>query len=53
MGPPNRPGLGRLNEIAMLSVVLAGMLNLIVFLDALMPSPEKTPRKQSAEGAPA
>lgn len=37
MGPPNRPGLGRLNEIAMLSVALAGMLNLIVFLDALLP----------------
>ena len=42
MGPPNVPGLGRINEIAMLSIVLAGMLNLIVFLDALMPSPEKS-----------
>lgn len=40
MGPPNVPGLGRLNEIAMLSIVLAGMLNFIIFLDALMPSPE-------------
>lgn len=37
MGPPNIPGLGRINEIAMLSIVLAGMLNIIVFLDALMP----------------
>lgn len=37
MGPPNIPGLGRINEIAMLSIVLAGMLNVIVFLDALMP----------------
>ena len=36
-GPPNAKGLGRLNEIAMLSVVLAGMLNFIVFLDALLP----------------
>jgi hypothetical protein len=54
MGPPNIPGLGRINEIAMLSVVLAGMLNLIVFLDALMPSPEKSPRKeQPAEGGAA
>ncbi len=39
LGPPNIPGLGRLNEIAMLSIVLAGMLNLIIFLDALMPNP--------------
>jgi hypothetical protein len=37
MGPPNEKGLGRLNEIAMLSVALAGMLNFIVFLDALVP----------------
>ncbi len=37
MGPPNVPGLGRINEIAMLSIVLAGMLNVVVFLDALMP----------------
>jgi hypothetical protein len=36
-GPPNAKGLGRLNEIAMLAVVLAGMLNFIVFLDALLP----------------
>lgn len=36
-GPPNGKGLGRLNEIAMLSVTLAGMLNFIVFLDALLP----------------
>ncbi len=36
-GPPNEKGLGRLNEIAMLSVALAGMLNFIVFLDALLP----------------
>lgn len=43
MGPPNVPGLGRINEIAMLSIVLAGMLNLIAFLDALMPGPERTP----------
>lgn len=45
MGPPNVPGLGRINEIAMLSIVLAGMLNLIAFLDALMPTPEREPRK--------
>lgn len=38
LGDANVPGLGRLNEIAMLSCALAGMLNLIVFLDALLPS---------------
>lgn len=53
MGPPNVPGLGRINEIAMLSIVLAGMLNLIVFLDALMPTPEKTLRPKKAEGGDA
>ena len=49
MGPPNVPGLGRINEIAMLSIVLAGMLNLIAFLDALMPGPEMTPIAQPAK----
>lgn len=37
VGGKNIPGLGRLNEIAMLSCTLAGMLNLIIFLDALLP----------------
>lgn len=44
LGPPNAKGLGRLNEIAMLSIALAGMLNLIVFLDALMPGVQTPPR---------
>jgi len=48
MGPPNIPGLGRLNEIAMLSIVLAGMLNLIIFLDALMPNPTHARANQSS-----
>ena len=33
----------------MLSIVLAGMLNLIVFLDALMPTPERAPKKLTPE----
>ncbi len=49
MGPPNVKALGRLNEIAMLSVVLAGMLNLIIFLDALMPV---KPKSASESGEP-
>ncbi len=54
MGPPNIPGLGRLNEIAMLSIVLAGMLNLIIFLDALMPSPvPDTKKSKSGSGGEA
>ena len=51
MGPPNAPGLGRLNEIAMLSIVLAGMLNLIVFLDALMPGPDRDAKNRSPKPA--
>ncbi|MBL4591825.1 MAG: hypothetical protein JKY96_07685 [Phycisphaerales bacterium] len=55
MGPPNTKGLGRLNEIAMLSIVLAGMLNLIIFLDALMPPTEKQnpSTKQAPKESPA
>jgi hypothetical protein len=34
----------------MLSIVLAGMLNLIVFLDALMPTPERSPRPKKEGG---
>ena len=49
MGPPMVPALGRLHEIAMLSVVLGGMLNLIVFLDALMPSPERVLNKSKSK----
>ena len=51
MGPPNTKGLGRLNEIAMLSIVLAGMLNFIVFLDALMPPEEKKASKPTPKSA--
>lgn len=40
-GPAERPpigeALGKLNEIAMLYILCAGLLNLIVFLDALIP----------------
>jgi len=38
MGPPNQKSLGKINEIGMLYAVIAGMLNLIVFLDALFPT---------------
>lgn len=50
-GRPNTPGLGRLNEIAMLSIALAGMLNLIVFLDALLPDaqPARKPAPRPTE----
>lgn len=56
MGPPNAKGLGRLNEIAMLSIALAGMLNFIIFLDALIPGrggkapPTGAARARAAEG---
>lgn len=51
VGAPNRPGLGRLNEIAMLAIALAGMLNLIVILDALLPDAAKTGSSPREGGA--
>lgn len=55
-GDANVPGLGRLNEIAMLSCTLAGMLNLIIFLDALVPTgygQRKEPIAPVSTGSPA
>jgi TM2 domain-containing membrane protein YozV len=49
MGPPNTKALGRLNEIAMLSIVLAGMLNVIIVIDALMPRAEGNPKPATKE----
>jgi hypothetical protein len=37
-GPPNEKGLAKVNEIGTLYALCAGMLNLIVILDALFPS---------------
>ncbi|KAA0213196.1 MAG: hypothetical protein DYG94_14260 [Leptolyngbya sp. PLA3] len=37
-GPPNTKSIGRMNELGMLSVTIAGMLNFIVILDALFPT---------------
>ncbi|USN99700.1 MAG: hypothetical protein H6810_03305 [Phycisphaeraceae bacterium] len=37
-GPPNIKGLAKVNEIGTLYALCAGMLNLIVILDALFPS---------------
>ncbi|MCL4220170.1 MAG: hypothetical protein KJZ65_02250 [Phycisphaerales bacterium] len=37
-GPPNTKSIGRMNELGMLSVTIAGMLNFIIFLDALFPA---------------
>lgn len=36
--PPNSKSIGRMNELGTLFATIGGMLNLIVFLDALMPS---------------
>ncbi len=40
-GPPAAKSIGRMNELGMLSSTLAGMLNFIIFLDALFPSRRK------------
>ncbi len=37
-GPPNTKSIGRMNELGMLSVTIAGMLNFIIMLDALFPA---------------
>ncbi|GJM19555.1 MAG: hypothetical protein DHS20C14_17680 [Phycisphaeraceae bacterium] len=44
MGPPNVKGVGRMNELGQLSCTLAGMMNLIIILDALFPA---TRRRES------
>ncbi|MFG0282884.1 MAG: DUF6677 family protein [Phycisphaerales bacterium JB039] len=36
--PPSSKSIGRMNELGTLFATIAGMLNLIVFLDALLPS---------------
>jgi len=46
--PPSSKSIGRMNELGTLFATIAGMLNLIVFLDALMPS---RPRRGSGRGA--
>jgi len=50
IGGANVPGLGRLNEVAMLSCTLAGMLNLIIILDALLPTGYGGRREEAVEG---
>lgn len=37
-GPPSTKSIGRMNELGMLSVTIAGMLNFIIILDALFPA---------------
>jgi TM2 domain-containing membrane protein YozV len=41
--PPNSKSIGRMNELGTLSATIAGMLNLIIFLDALLPSRPRRP----------
>ncbi len=41
--------LGKVNEIGVLYTVIAGMLNFIVFLDALLPSARRESKKEDAE----
>jgi len=48
-GPPSSKSIGRMNELGTLFATIAGMLNLIVFLDALMPS--RPPRRRGSKAA--
>lgn len=58
--PPNRKSLGRVNELGTLYATIAGMVNLIVIIDAGFPSPRPRrrtsaapePEKASKEQAP-
>lgn len=47
-GPPNRKSLAKVNEIGTLYALCAGMLNLIVILDALFPTIRRKPKAAAA-----
>lgn len=49
--PPNRKSLAKMNEIGTLYVLVAGMMNLVLILDALFPSrgPSRGPAQASAK----
>lgn len=51
--PPNRKSIGKMNEIGTLFSTVAGMLNLIVILDAGFPGRRKPKDEPAAGGAPA
>lgn len=44
--PPSSKSIGRMNELGTLFAAIAGMLNVIVFLDALLPSRPRRPRRE-------
>jgi TM2 domain-containing membrane protein YozV len=44
-GPPNIKSLGKVNELGTLFSTIAGMLNLIVILDAAFPTRPRPPRR--------
>lgn len=49
-GPPNTKSIGRMNELGMLSVTIAGMLNFIIILDALFPAVLSSRGRAAASG---
>lgn len=52
--PPNEKSLGKVNELGTLFATVAGMLNLVIILDAGFPSRDKPKgEKVAKEGAPA
>lgn len=54
--PPSRPGVGKSGDIGPLFGLVAGMLNLILFLDALLPTrprPIKAPKTPPRPAGPA
>jgi len=52
-GPPNRKSLAKVNEIGTLYALCAGMLNIIVILDALFPNVDRVAARGMKPGASA
>lgn len=48
-GPPNVKSVGKVGEIGTLAATLAGMLNFIIFLDALLPGSRRPPARAGGE----
>ncbi len=48
-GPPNKKSIAKMNELGTLFVTIAGMLNFIIILDALMPTKRSKPGRNALD----
>ena len=51
-GPPNKKSIGKMNELGTLFATIAGMLNFIIILDALLPSKRGQPGRSALDKIP-